>query len=104
MIEESLTVTRAQWNAALDYVLRSPPNPDKIFVSRGFSATYRIVQRSIDEGWDRRREKREVRKGEKSTYHKRKTVGTSAQNGRESAADTTDNDRQPPLAETRKPA
>lgn len=31
-------------------------------------------------------------------------MGASAQNGRDSAADTTDSDRQLPLAETRKPA
>ena len=33
-----------------------------------------------------------------------KKLGASAQNGRDSAADTTDNDRQAPLAETPKPA
>lgn len=52
-------------------VYRSPRNPDKIIASTAFIETLRIVKTSLDEGWDRRREKREVRKGGKSTYHKR---------------------------------
>lgn len=48
--------------------------PDTIFVSKVFSDTYRIIRRSHEEGWNWRREKRELRKGSKSTYTKAAVV------------------------------
>jgi DNA-binding helix-hairpin-helix protein with protein kinase domain len=71
LFEESTNLTKQKWDVLMRH-LAAEPQPSTMIVSRGFSITWQIMHRSYEEGWDRRREKREVRKGGKSTYRKLK--------------------------------
>lgn len=46
-------------------------NPTQLVVAPKLMSLTRLIHRSFDEGWDRRRFKRESRRAATSTYHKR---------------------------------
>ena len=57
-------------DAACSVVPQTAGYPNSIVFSHHGYVAYSIMFRAIDQNWDRRRRKRELRKGELSTYSK----------------------------------
>lgn len=61
-------LTKATIDALMLSIVTAPVRPTLMVMPRENHAIFRIIYRGQEEGWDRRRIKREMRKGSRSTY------------------------------------